>query len=50
MSSVYDLVHGWFWVWVAMDPVGKLILAVDVGDRTLAVAQRLVRQVTQVLA
>ena len=38
------------WVWVAMDPVCKLILAVDVGDRTLAMAQRLVHQVTQVLA
>jgi IS1 family transposase len=38
------------WVWVAMDPVSKLILAVDVGDRTLAIAQRLVRQVTWVLA
>ena len=30
------------WVWVAMDPVCKLILTVDVGDRTLAMAQRLV--------
>jgi IS1 family transposase len=39
--------HG---VWVAMDPVCKLILAVDVGDRTLAMAQRLVHQITQVLA
>jgi IS1 family transposase/transposase-like protein len=38
------------WVWVAMDPVCKLILTVDVGDRTLAMAQRLVHQVTQVLA
>jgi IS1 family transposase len=38
------------WVWVAMDPVCKLILAVDVGDRTLAMAQRLVHQVTRVLA
>jgi IS1 family transposase len=38
------------WVWVAMDPVCKLILSVDVGDRTLAMAQRLVHQVTQVLA
>jgi IS1 family transposase len=38
------------WVWVAMDPVCKLILAVDVGDRTLAMAQRLVHQVRQVLA
>jgi len=39
-----------YWVWVAMDPVCKLILAVDVGDRTVAMAQRLVHQVTQVLA
>src|SRR4029450_9840831 len=38
------------WVWVAMDPVCKLILAIDVGDRTLALAQRLVHQVTRVLA
>jgi hypothetical protein len=33
-----------------MDPVCKLILAVDVGDRTLAMAQRLVHQVARVLA
>jgi IS1 family transposase len=33
-----------------MDPVCKLILAVDVGERTQAMAQRLVHQVTQVLA
>jgi IS1 family transposase len=39
-----------YWVWVAMDPVCTLILAVDVGERTLAMAQRLVHQVTQVLA
>jgi IS1 family transposase len=38
------------WVWVAMDPVAKLILTVDVGERPLAMAQRLVHQVTQVLA
>jgi hypothetical protein len=38
------------WVWVAMDPVWKLIFAVDVGERTLAMAQRLVPQVPQVLA
>jgi IS1 family transposase/transposase-like protein len=38
------------WVWVAMDPVCKLILAVDVGERTLTMAQRLVHQVAQVLA
>jgi transposase-like protein len=38
------------WVWVAMDSACKLLLAVDVGDRTLAMAQRLVHQVTAVLA
>ena len=38
------------WVWVAMDPESKLLLAIDVGDRTLAMAQRVVHQVAQVLA
>jgi hypothetical protein len=38
------------WVWVAMDPVSKLIVAWDVGPRTQAMGQRLVHQVTQVLA
>jgi len=38
------------WVWVAMDPESKLLLAIDVGERTLAMAQRLVHHVTQVLA
>jgi hypothetical protein len=38
------------WVWVAMDPESKLLLAFDVGDRTLALAQRVVHHVTQVLA
>jgi IS1 family transposase len=38
------------WVWVAMDPVCKLILAVDIGERTLAMAQRLVPHITEVLA
>jgi IS1 family transposase len=38
------------WVWVALDPVTKLLLTIDVGDRTLAMAQRFVHQVVQVLA
>src|SRR5262252_1389786 len=38
------------WVWVAMDPESKLLLALDVGDRTLAMAQRFVHHVAQVLA
>jgi IS1 family transposase len=38
------------WVWAAIDPVTKLLLALDVGDRTLAMAQGVVHQVIQVLA
>ncbi len=38
------------WVWGAIDPVTKVLLAIDVGERTLAMAQRVVHQVTQVLA
>jgi IS1 family transposase len=38
------------WVWVAMDPESKVLLAIDVGDRTLAMAQRFVHQVAQLLA
>jgi IS1 family transposase len=38
------------WVWTVMDPRSKLLVVVDVGSRTLAMAQRVVHQVTQVLA
>jgi IS1 family transposase len=38
------------WVWTAMDPHSKLLVVVEVGSRTLAMAQRVVHQVTQVLA
>src|SRR5215475_3331404 len=38
------------WVWTVMDPTSKLLVVVDVGSRTLALAQRVVHQVTQVLA
>jgi IS1 family transposase len=38
------------WVWVALDPESKLVLAIDVGERTLALAQRVVHQVAQILA
>jgi len=38
------------WVWVAMDPESKLVLTIDVGARTLAMAQSVVHQVVQVLA
>ena len=38
------------WVWGAMDPESKLLLAMDVGERTLAMAQHVVHHVAQVLA
>jgi IS1 family transposase len=38
------------WVWGALDPVTKLLLTIDVGDRTLAMAQRVLHQVVQALA
>ena len=38
------------WVWTAMDPTRKWLVVVDVGSRTLAMAQRVVHQVTPVLA
>jgi hypothetical protein len=39
-----------YWVWTAMDPQSKLLVVVDVGTRTLAMAQRVVHQVVQRLA
>jgi IS1 family transposase len=38
------------WIWGAMDPESKLLLTLEVGDRTLALAQRVIHQVAQVLA
>jgi hypothetical protein len=38
------------WVWGAIDPVTKLLLALDRGDRTLEMAPRLVHRVVEVLA
>ena len=38
------------WVWVAIDPVTKLLLTIDVGARTLAMAQGVLHQVTLLLA
>jgi hypothetical protein len=38
------------WVWVAMDPITKLVLTPGVGERTCAMAQCVVHQLVQVLA
>ena len=39
-----------YWVWTAMDPESKLLVVIDVGPRPLAMAQRVVHQVIEVLA
>jgi len=39
-----------YWVWTAMDPESKLLLVIDVGTRTLKMAQQVVHQVIGVLA
>ena len=39
-----------YWVWTAMDSKSKLLVVIDVGTRTLAMAQRVVHQLVEVLA
>ena len=39
-----------YWVWTVMGPKSKLLLVVDVGTRTLAMAGRVLHQLVQVLA
>ena len=38
------------WVWGAIEPESKLLLTIDVGERTLAMAQRVLHQVALLLA
>jgi IS1 family transposase len=49
-AAIQRLSRAPHWVWVAIDPITKLLLTIDVGDRTLAMAQRVVHQVVQRLA
>jgi len=49
-NALKRLEHARHWVWTAIDPESKLLLAIDIGPRTLAMAQRGVHQVVQVLA
>jgi hypothetical protein len=39
-----------YWVWTAMDPESKLLVVIEAGPRTLAMAQRVVHQLGQALA
>jgi IS1 family transposase len=49
-AAIQRLARSPYWVWTAMDPTSKLLVVVDVGSRTLALAQRVVHQVSEVLA
>jgi hypothetical protein len=49
-EAVQRLSRSPHWVWAAMDPLTKLLFTLDVGERTLAMTQRVVHQVAQVLA
>jgi IS1 family transposase len=49
-EAIHYLSRSPHWVWAAIDPVTKLLLTIDVGDRTLAMAQGVVHPVVQVLA
>jgi transposase-like protein len=49
-EAIVRLERAPYWVWTAMDPKSKLVLVVDIGTRTLAMAQRVVHQLVQVLA
>ena len=49
-EAIQRLKRSPYWVWTAMDPQSKLLVVIDIGSRTLAMAQRVVHQVTAVLA
>jgi hypothetical protein len=50
VEAVERLSRSPHWVWAAIDPVTKLLLTIDVGERTLAMAQGVVHHMAQVLA
>src|SRR5215510_4024996 len=47
-EAIHRLSRSPHWVWTAIDPQSKLLLAIAVGPRTRAMAQRFVHQVVQV--
>jgi len=50
VGAIQRLSRSPHWVWAAIDPMSMLLLTIDVGDRTLTMAQRVVHQLVQVLA
>jgi IS1 family transposase len=49
-QALQHLEPGRPWVWTAIDPVSKLLLAIEIGPRTAEMAQRVVHQIVSVLA
>jgi IS1 family transposase len=49
-EAVKQLSRSPHWVWTTIDPETKLLLSVQVGERSLAMAQAVLHQVVQVLA
>jgi IS1 family transposase len=49
-EAIESLSRSPHWVWTAMDPQSKLLLSVQVGERTLAMAQAMLHQIAQLLA
>jgi hypothetical protein len=49
-EAIQRLGHSPSWVWTAINPESKLLLVIEVGTRTLEMAQRIVHQVAEVLA
>lgn len=47
-EAITPLERSPYWVWPAMDPESQWLLVIDVGTRTLAMAQRVLHQVVQV--
>src|SRR2546429_6730641 len=50
VEAIQRLSRSPHWVWTVIDPVTKLLLAIDGGPRTLAMAQCVVHQVARLLA
>jgi hypothetical protein len=49
-EAIQRLERSPYWVWTVMAPQSKLLLVIDVGTRTLEMAQHVMHQVVQVLA
>jgi IS1 family transposase len=49
-EAIEQLSRSPHWVWTAIDPESKLLLSVQEGERTLAMAQAMLHQIAQLLA